>query len=53
VDGAEVVETLYRVLFQREPSATESGAAHDLIAKSGLKALCRALLNSNELIYLE
>jgi hypothetical protein len=53
VDGPEVVETAYRVLFQREPTSTESGAAHALIAKSGVKAFCRALLNSNELIYLE
>ena len=53
IDGPEVVETAYRLLFQREPSATESGAAHALIAKHGLRALCRALLNSNELIYLE
>jgi mono/diheme cytochrome c family protein len=53
VDGPEVVEAAYRVLFQREPTSTESGAAHALIVKSSLKALCRALLNSNELLYLE
>jgi hypothetical protein len=52
-EGPEAVETAYRILFQREPSANESGAAHALLAKHGLRALCRALLNSNELIYLE
>jgi hypothetical protein len=53
VEGPEVVEHLYRVLFQREPSATESGAAYALINKHGVDALCRALLNANELIHLE
>jgi mono/diheme cytochrome c family protein len=53
VDGPEVVETLYRILFQREPTASESGAAYGLIAKHGLPSLCRALLNANELLYLE
>jgi hypothetical protein len=53
IEGPESVETAYRLLFQREPTAVESGAAHALIAKHGRDALCRALLNSNELIYLE
>lgn len=53
VEGPEAVETAYRLLFQREPTASESGAAHALISKHGLKSLCRALLNSNELLYLE
>jgi mono/diheme cytochrome c family protein len=53
VDGPEAVETLYRILFQRAPTASESGAAHKLIAQHRLPALCRALLNSNELLYLE
>lgn len=53
VDGPEVVESAYRLLFQREPTASESGAAHALIAQHGLLSLCRALLNANELLYLE
>ncbi|MBK8037426.1 MAG: DUF1553 domain-containing protein [Verrucomicrobiaceae bacterium] len=53
VDGPEAVEMLYRILFQRAPTASESGAAHKLIAQHRLPALCRALLNSNELLYLE
>jgi hypothetical protein len=53
LDGPEVVEAAYRKLFHREPTAAESRAAYDLIAKHGLRALCRALLNSNELIFLE
>jgi hypothetical protein len=53
VDGPEVVETTYRYVFQREPTPTESGAANALIAKHGLLAFCRALLNANELLYIE
>jgi hypothetical protein len=53
VDGPEVVEVLYRRLFQRAPTASESGAAYALISKHGLPSLCRALLNANELLYLE
>ena len=53
VDGPEVVETSYRYVFQREPTPTESGAANALIAKHGLLAFCRALLNANELLYIE
>ena len=53
VEGPEAVETAYRLLFQREPTASESGAAHSLIAKHGLSSFCRALLNANELLYLE
>ncbi len=53
VDGPEVVETTYDLLFQRPPTAVEAGAAHAFISQHGLPALCRALLNGNELIYLE
>ena len=53
IDGPEAVETAYRLLFQRQPTAKESGAAQGLIAKHGLPSFCRALLNANELLYLE
>lgn len=53
VNGPEAVEIAYTLAFQRRPTAVESGAAHALIAKHGLAAFCRALLNSNELLYLE
>ncbi|MDP3072235.1 MAG: DUF1553 domain-containing protein [Opitutaceae bacterium] len=43
----------YALAFQREPSAAEQAAAAALIASHGVKAFCRALLNANELIYLE
>ncbi|MEY3959123.1 MAG: hypothetical protein RJA37_1726 [Verrucomicrobiota bacterium] len=43
----------YRLAFRRAPSAKERDAAEKLIAKHGKAAFCRALLNANELIYLE
>lgn len=39
--------------FSRPPSTEESAQAEALIAAHGLRAFCRALLNSNEFIYLK
>ena len=43
----------YALTFQREPSVAERTAGAALVASHGVKAFCRALLNANELIYLE
>lgn len=53
VAGADPVGSAYRLAFQREPSATEREAAGRLVSEHGLRALCRALLNANELMYLD
>lgn len=42
----------FAITFLREPSTGELAAATQLIQSHGLRAICRALLNSNELIYL-
>lgn len=42
----------FQIAFQREPTAEESAAALNLVQTHGLTAFCRAILNSNELIYL-
>ncbi len=47
------VRSAYTLAFQREPTAREREAAIRLIASHGRTAFCRALLNSNELIFLE
>lgn len=47
------VEQSYRITFQRAPTAEEAAAAASLIQAHGLQAFCRALLNANELIYVE
>ena len=43
----------YEVFFQRRPAAEELAAAVALVERHGLRALCRALFNANELLYLE
>jgi hypothetical protein len=50
---ASPVEAAYRFVFQRRPHATERQLAEQFISSHGLRAFCRALLNANELIYLE
>jgi hypothetical protein len=47
------VATAYSLAFQREPTTAERRAAEKLIAAHGPAAFCRALLNANELLYLE
>lgn len=42
---------LYRLLFQREPTAAESAMTESFLAKESLAALARVLLNSNEFTY--
>jgi len=51
--GAEQISAAYAIAFQREPTAGERAAAGQLIATHGRAAFCRALLNLNELIYLD
>ena len=53
IDGGDSVVAAYHFVFQREPTPTEYEAATKLIASYGATAFCRALLNANELLYLE
>ncbi len=53
VQDGDAVAQAYRLVFQREPTAKEREAATRLIATHGRDAFCRALLNANELLYLE
>ncbi|TLD70196.1 DUF1553 domain-containing protein [Phragmitibacter flavus] len=55
-DGGDVegqIRGAFAVCFQREPRDDEISAARELWQEHGAVALCRALLNTNELIYLE
>jgi hypothetical protein len=52
VAGA-VVDGMYDILLQREPSPSEQEAAVQLINEHGANALARALLNLNEVLYVE
>lgn len=49
---AAQVRRAFALAFQRQPSAEEESAALALIAKHGWQAFGRALLNANELLYL-
>jgi hypothetical protein len=49
----EQAQTAFRLLYQRAPDADEVAKTAEAIRKIGLKAVCRALLNSSELIYLD
>jgi hypothetical protein len=52
-DTALRVRRAYALAFQREPSPMEIAGATELVQAHGLPAFCRALLNANELIYVE
>lgn len=51
-DETARVHRAFALAFQRPPTDEEEAAALQLISKFGWRAFCRALLNSNELIYL-
>ncbi len=52
-DPVAQIEQAYARVMQRAPSGTERENGVTLIASHGVRAFCRALLNANELIYLE
>jgi mono/diheme cytochrome c family protein len=49
----ESIKTAYRLVLQRQPTSEELKGASVLVQKFGMPAFCRALLNANELLYLE
>jgi hypothetical protein len=53
IDTDDPVEAAYGLLFQRSPTPVELSAATQLLSAHGREAFCRALLNANELIYIE
>ena len=52
-DAISFIRAVYPLVTQRDPSETEIKAASDVIDKHGARAFCRALLNLNELIYID
>jgi hypothetical protein len=48
----EQIKLAYRILFSRSPDADELKEAANFIQEQGLRAFCRAILNSNEFLYL-
>ncbi len=53
VADGDIIVQAYRLAFQRVPTPREREAASALVASHGAPAFCRALLNSNELLYLD
>jgi hypothetical protein len=51
-ESAAQVRRCFRLAFQRDPSRDEMSAGERLVREHGLDALCRALLNANEFLYL-
>jgi len=49
----EQVRRAFWLALQRTPSVDELGAATELVKHQSLFALCRALLNANEFVYLD
>ncbi len=47
------VHRAFQLAFQREPTEKEAAAAINLVTSQGLAALCRALLNANEFLYVD
>lgn len=51
-DTPAQVTRAWQLAFHRSPSPAEAGAARALVESTGLPALCRALLNSNEFLFI-
>ena len=47
------IEYAFQLAYSREPTPEEQEAAGRLAARHGLRSLCRAILNSSELIYVD
>jgi hypothetical protein len=47
------VNCAFQLAFQRLPSEKELAAAEKLVGEHGLIALCRALLNANEFVFVD
>jgi hypothetical protein len=52
-DAAAQVNRAFEITYARSPDDAELEAAVALVNEHGLRAFCRALLNSSELIYIE
>jgi hypothetical protein len=50
---AKNVSNAYQLVYQRQPTKDELTAAESFVKQEGLQAFCRALLNSNEFLFLE
>jgi hypothetical protein len=52
-DAARQVERAFQLAFSRRPTGREAAASAALVQSHGLAALCRALYNANEFLYVD
>jgi hypothetical protein len=52
-DEGDRLEVAFLVAVGREPTTEETEMTQRLVQDQGLAALCRALLNSNEFLYVD
>jgi hypothetical protein len=52
-DAGAQTRRLFALAYQRPPTAGELRRVVEAIASDGLRSVCRAVLNSNELIYVD
>ncbi|QJW92816.1 DUF1553 domain-containing protein [Frigoriglobus tundricola] len=52
-EPAAQVKRAFALAFQRQPSEKELAAATKLVSDHGLAALCRAVLNANEFVFVD
>ncbi len=50
-DADKQIRAAFQLCFGRTPDAEETSAASSLVGKHGLKALCRAMMNANEFLF--
>jgi hypothetical protein len=50
---AQTAAKAYQLVYQRQPTKDELTTAEAFVKQEGLQAFCRALLNSNEFLFLE
>ena len=50
-DAGNQIRAAFELCFGRTPDAEEASAASSLVGKHGLKALCRAMMNANEFLF--
>jgi hypothetical protein len=53
LDAIPFIQSAYQIVFQRVPSPSEITAARIVIDEYGPNALCRAMFNFNELIFID
>jgi hypothetical protein len=52
-DDAARVRRVYELSYQRQPAADELALAVEAVEKHGLRTFCRAVFNSNELLFVD